>query len=116
MAKFNGWGNAGAGNMQNLMRQAQKMQQDVQRVQEEVGNAEFETSVGGGAVKVVINGKKEFKSVEISPAAVDPDDVEMLQDLILSAVNQAIRTAEETMEKEVSKVTGGLGNLGGLGF
>ena len=65
----------------------------------------------------VINGKKEFKSIEISPAAVDPDDIEMLQDLILSAVNEAVRTAEETMEKEVAKVTGGLGgNLGGFGF
>ena len=116
MAKFNGW-NTGGGNMQNLMRQAQKMQQDVQRVQEEIGNTDFETSVGGGAVKVVINGKKEFKSIEISPAAVDPDDIEMLQDLILSAVNEAVRTAEETMEKEVAKVTGGLGNLGGgFGF
>ncbi len=115
MAKFNGW-NTGGGNMQNLMRQAQKMQQEVQRVQEEIGNTEFETSVGGGAVKVVINGKKEFKSIEISPAAVDPDDVEMLQDLILSAVNEAVRTAEETMEKEVGKVTGGMGGMGGLGF
>ena len=116
MAKFNGWGNAGGGNMQNLMRQAQKMQQDVARIQAEIGNTDFETSVGGGAVKVVINGKKEFKSIEISPEAVDPDDIEMLQDLILSAVNQAVRTAEETMEKEVAKVTGGLGGLGGFGF
>ncbi|HAY20359.1 MAG TPA: nucleoid-associated protein, YbaB/EbfC family [Clostridiales bacterium] len=71
---------------------------------------------GGGAVKVVVNGNKEFKSIEISPAAVDPDDVEMLQDLILSAVNEAVRLANETMEKEMSKVTGGLGNLGGFGF
>ena len=72
--------------------------------------------LGGGAVKVVVNGNKEFKSIEISPAAVDPDDVEMLQDLILSAVNEAVRLANETMEKEMSKVTGGLGNLGGFGF
>lgn len=115
MGKFNGF-RPGGGNMQDLMRQAQKMQENVQKVQEEVGSAEFETSVGGGAVKVVINGKKEFKSIEISPAAVDPDDIEMLQDLILSAVNEAIRTAEETMEQEMAKVTGGLGNLGGFGF
>ena len=66
--------------------------------------------------KVVVNGNKEFKSIEISPAAVDPDDVEMLQDLILSAVNEAVRLANETMEKEMSKVTGSLGNLGGFGF
>ena len=96
--------------------QAQRMQQEVARVQEEVGNTDFEASVGGGAVKVVVNGNKEFKSIEISPAAVDPDDVEMLQDLILSAVNEAVRLANETMEKEMSKVTGGLGNLGGFGF
>ena len=110
MGKFNGF-NTGASNMQGLMRQAQRMQQEVARVQEEVGNTDFEASVGGGAVKVVVNGNKEFKSIEISPAAVDPDDVEMLQDLILSAVNEAVRLANETMEKEMSKVTGGLGNL-----
>ena len=116
MGKYNGF-NAGGGNMQQLMRQAQKMQQDVARVQEEVGNTEIEASVGGGAVKVVINGAKQFKSVSISPEAVDPDDVEMLEDLILSAVNEAIRIAEETMEKEMSKVTGGMGGaLGGFGF
>ena len=112
MGKFNGF-NTGASNMQGLMRQAQRMQQEVARVQEEVGNTDFEASVGGGAVKVVVNGNK---SIEISPAAVDPDDVEMLQDLILSAVNEAVRLANETMEKEMSKVTGGLGNLGGFGF
>ncbi len=115
MGTFNGF-NTGASNMQGLMRQAQRMQQEVARVQEEVGNTDFEASVGGGAVKVVVNGNKEFKSIEISPAAVDPDDVEMLQDLILSAVNEAVRLANETMEKEMSKVTGGLGNLGGFGF
>ena len=76
MGKFNGF-NTGASNMQGLMRQAQRMQQEVARVQEEVGNTDFEASVGGGAVKVVVNGNKEFKSIEISPAAVDPDDVEM---------------------------------------
>ena len=115
MGKFNGF-NTGASNMQGLMRQAQRMQQEVARVQEEVGNTDFEARGGGGAVKVVVNGNKEFKSIEISPAAVDPDDVEMLQDLILSAVNEAVRLANETMEKEMSKVTGGLGNLGGFGF
>ena len=115
MGKFNGF-RPGGGNMQDLMRQAQKMQENVQRVQEEVGGSEFEASVGGGAVKVVINGRREFKSVEISPAAVDPDDIEMLQDLILSAVNEAVRIADEAMEKEMAKVTGGLGGLGGFGF
>lgn len=114
MGKFNGF-NAGGGNMQQIMKQAQRMQQDVARVQEEIGNREFESSVGGGAVKVVVTGNKVFKSVTISPEAVDPDDVEMLQDLILSAINEAVRTAEETMEKEMSKVTGGLSGMG-LGF
>lgn len=116
MGKFNGF-NAGGGNMQQLMRQAQKMQQDVARVQEEIGSQEFEASVGGGAVKVVISGAKEFKAVTISPEVVDPDDIEMLQDLILSAVNEATRIAEETMEREMNKVTGGMGGaFGGLGF
>ena len=115
MGKFNGFNPGGAGNMQQLMRQAQKMQQDVARVQEEIGNSEFEASVGGGVVKAVVTGKKELKAITISPAAVDPDDIEMLQDLIISAVNEAIRTADEKMETEMSKVTGGLGGLG-LGF
>ncbi len=101
----------GGGNMQQLMRQAQKMQQDVKRVQEEVGNAELEYSAGGGAVKVVIYGRKELKSVEILPDCVDPEDVEMLQDLVLAAVNGALALADETMEREMAKVTGGM-NLG----
>lgn len=96
------------GNMQQLMKQAQKMQQDVQRIQEEVGNRELEYSAGGGAVKVVIYGRKELKSIEIQPECVDPDDVEMLQDMILAAVNGAINLAEETMSSEMNRVTGGM--------
>ena len=96
------------GNMQQLMKQAQKMQQDVQRIQEEVGNRELEYSAGGGAVKVVIYGRKEPKSIEIQPECVDPDDVEMLQDMILAAVNGAINLAEETMSSEMNRVTGGM--------
>lgn len=99
------------GNMQQLMKQAQKMQQDVQRIQDEVGNRELEYSAGGGAVKVVIYGRKELKSIEIQPECVDPDDVEMLQDMILAAVNGAINLAEETMSSEMNRVTGGM-NLG----
>ena len=114
MGKYNGF-KTGGGNMQRLMRQAQKMQQEVARVQEEVGNTEFESSVGGGVVKVVINGAKEFKGITIAPEVIDPDDIEMLQDLILSAVNEALRMAEDAMEKEMNKVTGGMGGLGGLG-
>lgn len=103
--------NMGGGNMQQLMRQAQKMQTDIQRIQEEIGNREMEYSAGGGAVKVVIYGRKELKSIELRPECVDPDDIEMLQDLIIAAVNGAINLADETMTKEMNKVTGGM-NLG----
>ena len=110
MAKGGGFPGMG-GNMQQMMMRAQRMQQDIQRVQEEVGNMELEYSAGGGAVKVVVYGRKELKSIEIQPECVDPEDVEMLQDLIIAAVNGAINLAEETMTKEMNKVTGGL-NLG----
>lgn len=103
--------NMGGGNMQQIMRQAQKMQADVKRVQEEVGDSELEYSAGGGAVKVVVYGRKELKSIEITPECVDPDDVEMLQDLVLAAVNGALALADSTMEREMNKVTGGM-NLG----
>ncbi len=107
MAK--GFGMPGmGGNMQQMMLKAQRMQQEIQRVQEEVGNSELEYSAGGGAVKVTIYGRKELKAIEIQPDCVDPDDVEMLQDLIISAVNGAIALADETMEKEMHKVTGGM--------
>lgn len=99
------------GNMQQMMMRAQKMQQDIQRVQEEVGNTELEYSAGGGAVRVTIYGRKELKNIEIQPDCVDPDDVEMLQDLIIAAVNGAIALADETMTREMNKVTGGM-NLG----
>ncbi|HHT86520.1 MAG TPA: YbaB/EbfC family nucleoid-associated protein [Clostridiales bacterium] len=107
MAK-GGFPGMGGGNIAQMMKQAQKMQQEIARVQEEIGNQEFEASVGGGAVKAIINGKKEFKSIVIDPACVDPDDVEMLQDLVLSAVNEAIKTAEEAMASAMESVTGGL--------
>lgn len=103
------------GNMQQLMKQTQRMQQELTRVQEEVTQKEFEVSVGGGVVKAVITGGKVFKSLSIDPSCVDPDDVEMLQDLILSAANEAVRLADEEMNKAVSSVTGGL-NIGNLGF
>ena len=112
MGKFNGF-NTGASNMQGLMRQAQRMQQEDARVQEEVGNTDFEASVGGGAVKVVVNGNKEFKSIEISPAAVDPDDVEMLQDMVCAAVNEALRGVDQMGSARMSSVTGGL-NIPGM--
>ena len=82
MAKHNGFPGFGGGNMQQLMRQAQKAQQDVTKAQEEIGEKEFEISVGGGAVKLVVTGNKEFKSITISPDCVDTDDIETLQDLV----------------------------------
>ena len=96
----------GGGNMQQLARQAQKLQQQMTKMQEELEAREFEAAAGMVTVKV--NGRKELLSVEIKPEAVDPDDVEMLQDLVLAAVNEALREATETTEREMSKLTGGM--------
>ena len=108
MAKFGGFP-GGMGNMQNLMRQAQKMQADLQRKQEEAANTEFEVSAGGGAVVVKATGAKEIKEIIIKKEVVDPDDVEMLQDLVLTAVNEALRKADDMMQDGL----GGL-NIPGL--
>ncbi|NLG36830.1 MAG: YbaB/EbfC family nucleoid-associated protein [Clostridiales bacterium] len=99
----------GGGNMQQLMRQAQKMQQDMARIQEELAEREVEAASGGGMVKAVVTGKKELKSITIAPEAADPDDIEMLQDLILAAVNEALRGVDQMTEGEMGKLTGGLG-------
>ena len=98
----------GGGNMQQLARQAQKLQQQMTKMQEELEAREYEASAGGGMVTVKVSGKKELLGIEIKPEAVDPDDVEMLQDLVLAAVNEALRTANDTMEREMSKLTGGM--------
>jgi DNA-binding YbaB/EbfC family protein len=104
----------GGGNINNLMKQAQKMQKDMAKVQEELENKTVDVTVGGGAVAVVATGKKEIQEITIKPEVVDPEDVEMLQDLILAAVNEALRKAEEMAAEEMNKVTGGLGNLPGM--
>lgn len=104
----------GMGNMNNMMKQAQKMQKEMMRIQEEIEQRTVEASAGGGAVTVVVSGKKDIKSIIIKPEVVDPDDVEMLQDLIMAAVNEAIRQADEMVAKEMSKLTGGLNLPGGL--
>jgi DNA-binding YbaB/EbfC family protein len=104
-----GMGGMGGGNMQQLMMKAQKMQQDVARAQAELNEREFTASSGGGMVSVTVTGNKDVRSIVINPACVDPDDVEMLQDLVLSAVNEALRTATKTVEDEIGKITGGLG-------
>lgn len=98
----------GMGNMGKMMKQVQKMQAEMARLQEELGNKTVEATAGGGAVQVTANGKQEVLSVKIDPAAVDPEDVEMLQDLILAAVNEAIRKSHEMVQQEMSKITGGL--------
>ncbi len=105
---FPGMGGMG-GNMGNLMKQAQKMQKDMEKVQESLAEKTVETTAGGGAITVVATCKKEIKEISIKPEVVDPDDVEMLQDLILAAVNEALRKADEASEAEMAKVTGGLG-------
>lgn len=109
MAKGGFPGGMGGANMQQLMMRAQRMQQDVQRTQAELAEREFTASSGGGMVSVTVTGNKEVKAVVINPACVDPEDVEMLQDLVLSAINEALRTATQTAEDEINKITGGLG-------
>ncbi|HZX47230.1 MAG TPA: YbaB/EbfC family nucleoid-associated protein [Clostridia bacterium] len=104
---------SGMGNMGSMMKQVQKMQQEMARLQGELEEKTVESSAGGGVVTVVATGKKELKSISIKPEAVDPDDVEMLEDLILAAVNEALRKAEQMVAEEMSKITGGL-NIPGL--
>ena len=101
------------GNMNNMIKQAQKMQQDMLRAQEELAEKTVEASVGGGSVTAEANGKKELLRITIKPEAVDPEDVEMLEDLVLAAVNEALRKAEEMASSEMSKIAGGM-NLPGL--
>ena len=104
-----GGGFGGGANLNNIMKQAQKMQKDVARVQEELAEKTVEATSGGGVVKVVVSCDKKIQELIISPEAVDPDDIEMLQDLIVAAVNEALRIAEETSAAEMGKVTGGFG-------
>jgi len=113
MAKKGFQGMGGMPNMNNMMKQVQQMQKKMVEMQEELNEKELETSAGGGAVTIKINGKKEILAIDIKPEVVDPDDVEMLQDLIMAAVNEAIRSAEEMTSKEMSKVTGNV-SLPGL--
>ncbi len=97
----------------NMMKQAQQMQQKMARIQEEVAKQEIEASAGGGMVTVVVNGKQEILSIKIDPSVVDPQDVDMLQDLILVATNEAVRKSQDLMQQEMSKLTGGM-NIPGL--
>ena len=110
MAKRGGFPGGGMpGNMNNLMRQAQKMQRQMEESQKELEEKEFTASSGGGAVEITVSGKKEITKVKLSEEAVDPDDIEMLEDLIMAAANEALRKMEEESAQAMSKFTGGLG-------
>jgi len=103
----------GGMNMQQMMKQAQKMQRQMEEMQADMANKSLEVSAGGGAIKVTINGEKQITDLVISPDVVDPEDVEMLQDLVISAVNEAIRQMDESTSAQMSKITGGM-NLPGM--
>ncbi len=103
----------GFGNMKNMMKQAQKMQAEMARVQKELEDKEVEATSGGGVVRVVVSGKLELKQLEIDQDAIDPEDKEILEDMILGAVNEGMRKAQEMAASEMQKVTGGL-NLPGM--
>ncbi|MFG6355578.1 MAG: YbaB/EbfC family nucleoid-associated protein [Acetatifactor sp.] len=112
MAKRGGFpGGMMPGNMNNLMKQAQRMQRQMEEGQKELETKEFTATVGGGAVEATVSGKKEVLRVKLTQEAVDPDDVEMLQDLIVAAVNEALKQADEANEALMGKMTGGLGGL-----
>ncbi len=115
MAKRGGFpGGAMPGNMSNLMKQAQRMQRQMEEGQKELETKEFTAAAGGGAVEVTVSGKKEVVSVKLAEEVVDPDDIEMLQDLIVAATNEALRKAEDAGAELMGKMTGGLG--GGFPF
>ncbi len=102
----------GPQNMQAMIKQAQKMQEDMENLKAELDEREYDISAGGGAVAVKINGKKEILSIDIKPEIVDPDDVETLSDILVAAVNEAIKRVETTNEAEMQKITGNLGMPG----
>ncbi len=101
-------------NRNEMMMRIQKMQEEMQRVQEEVENSEFTASAGGGAVEVTVTGKHEVVKIKMNPDVVDPEDIDMLEDLLLASLNEAIRKANDTMEQSMNGVTGGM-NIPGLG-
>lgn len=113
MAKRGGFPGGIPGNMNNLMKQAQKMQKQMEENQKALEEKEFTASAGGGAVEVTISGKKEITKVKLSEEVVDPDDIEMLEDLVMAAANEALRQMEEASASMMSKMTGGLGGMGG---
>lgn len=113
MAKRGGFPGGMPGNMNNLMKQAQRMQRQMEETAKELEEKEYTAAAGGGAVTVTVSGKKKVTSVKLSEEVVDPDDIEMLEDLIVAAVNEAFRQMEEDSASAMSKLTGGIGGLGG---
>lgn len=96
------------GGLNNIMQQAQRMKSKISEIQEEIGNEEFEASTGGGVVTATVNGNKEIIDVDIDPEVLDPDDVEMLEEMIVGAMNQALQKAADKMDEEIEEVTGGM--------
>ena len=113
MAKRGGFPGGMPGNMNNLMKQAQKMQKQMEEATKELEEKEITAAAGGGAVEVTISGKREVTKVKLAEEVVDPDDIEMLEDLIMAATNEALRQIEEASQQSMSKITGGLGGMGG---
>ena len=116
MSKRGGFQGGMPGNMSNLKKQAQRMQRQMEESQKEMETKDFTAKAGGGAVEATVTGAKVLKEIKISKEAVDPDDVEMLQDLIVAAVNEAMGMADQASSETLGKMTGGLGLGGGLGF
>ncbi|NLK20610.1 MAG: YbaB/EbfC family nucleoid-associated protein [Epulopiscium sp.] len=114
MARKNFGGGMMPGNMNNLLKQAQKMQKEMEKMQQEMEEKKVTATAGGGAVEVVFTGKRELEAITIDPEVIDPDDVEMLQDLIIAAVNEGLRQVEELTNKQMGKITGGMNLPGGL--
>jgi len=101
------------GNMNSMIKQAQKMQADMQKMQAEIAAKEFEVKAGGGAVTVTLNGEKKISAIKLEPDIVDPDDIEMLEDILVAAVNEALKTVDDYSAAELKKITGGL-NMPGM--
>lgn len=116
MAKRGGFPGGMPGNMNNLMKQAQKMQRQMEEATKELEEQEVSASAGGGAVEVTVSGKKEVVKVKLAEEVVDPDDIEMLEDLIVAATNEALRKMDEISQQSMSKITGGMGMGGGFPF
>ena len=116
MAKRGGFPGGMPGNMNNLMKQAQRMQRQMEEAQKELEEKEVTATAGGGAVEVTVSGKHEVIKIKLSEEVVDPDDIEMLEDLIVAATNEALRKIDEISQASMAKVTGGLGGFGGFGF